>query len=86
MAGTAALPSWGGNWSNSANAGLAALNLNNGRSYVNNNIGLRPALLNVRKRILTGIVVYTEKRSYIPSLPGLRSRPTGKISTGAGDK
>jgi hypothetical protein len=38
------VPIRGGNWSNGANAGLAYLNLNNVRSNVNNNIGLRPAL------------------------------------------
>jgi hypothetical protein len=41
----------------------------NRRSYSYNSIGLRPALLNVRKCILTGNIVYAEKRSYAPSLP-----------------
>ena len=38
------VPIRGGNWNNGSNAGLAALNLNNPRSNVNNNIGFRPAL------------------------------------------
>jgi hypothetical protein len=33
----------GGNWNNSSNAGVFALNLNNARSIVNNNVGFRPA-------------------------------------------
>lgn len=33
----------GGNWNNSSNAGLAALNLNNSRGNSNTNIGGRPA-------------------------------------------
>jgi hypothetical protein len=69
MAEAMALPIWGGNWNNGANAGLAYLNLNNRRSNSNNNLGLRPALLNVRKCVLTGNIVRTEKRSYVPSLP-----------------
>ncbi len=36
------LPIRGGNWNNSSNAGLFALNLNNERSNVNTNIGFRP--------------------------------------------
>jgi hypothetical protein len=81
MAIVVALPVWGGNWGNGAEAGLAYLNLNNRRSNVNNNIGLRPALLNVRKCILTGNVVYTEKRSYAPSLFVLRSEQARKTFT-----
>jgi hypothetical protein len=69
MAVNVALPIWGGNWGNGSNAGLAYLNLMNRRSNVNNNIGLRPALLNVRRRSLTRGVVNTEKRSRIPSFP-----------------
>jgi len=34
-------PIAGGNWSNSANAGVWALNLNNVRSNSNNNVGCR---------------------------------------------
>ena len=37
------LPYRGGNWNNGANAGLAALNLNNSRVNTNTNIGFRPA-------------------------------------------
>ena len=37
------LPYRGGNWNNGANAGLAALNLNNSRANTNTNIGFRPA-------------------------------------------
>lgn len=37
------LPIRGGNWNNGANAGLAALNLNNSRANTNTNIGFRPA-------------------------------------------
>ena len=35
------LPIRGGNWNNTANAGVFALNLNNPRSNVNTNIGFR---------------------------------------------
>jgi hypothetical protein len=76
MAKMVVLPIWGGNWGNGADAGLAYLNLNNRRSNSDSNIGLRPALLNVRKCILTGNIVYTEKRSYTPSLSVLRSEQT----------
>lgn len=38
------VPLRGGSWSNAANAGVFALNLNNARSNVNTNIGARPAL------------------------------------------
>jgi RNA-directed DNA polymerase len=41
----------GGNRNNGANAGLAALNLNNERSNSNTNIGFRPALLTRLKPI-----------------------------------
>jgi len=36
-------PYRGGNWTNGANAGVFALNLNNARSNVNTNIGFRAA-------------------------------------------
>jgi len=52
---TRRLPIRGGNWNNGANAGLAALNLNNRRSNSNNNVGFRPALsLQARYRGFTG--------------------------------
>jgi hypothetical protein len=38
------LPYRGGNWNNTTNAGLPALNLNNPRTNSNNNIGFRSAL------------------------------------------
>lgn len=41
-------PLRGGNWTNGANAGLGALNLNNPRSNSNSNNGFRPALDNAR--------------------------------------
>jgi retron-type reverse transcriptase len=47
-------PIRGGNWNNGANAGLAALNLNNARSNSNSNIGFRPALDYARSYCLTG--------------------------------
>ncbi len=34
----------GGNWNNGASAGTFALNLNNARSNVNDNVGFRAAL------------------------------------------
>ena len=37
------LPYRGGNWNNGADAGLAAVNLNNSRANTNTNIGFRPA-------------------------------------------
>lgn len=42
------LPIRGGNWNNTSNAGLAALNLNNERTNSNNNRGFRPALYQAR--------------------------------------
>ncbi len=43
-------PIRGGNWNNGAGAGVFAVNLNNARSNVNNNIGGRPALGNRQKQ------------------------------------
>jgi len=40
-----ALPLRGGNWNNTSNAGLAALYLNNQRSYVASILGFRPAFI-----------------------------------------
>lgn len=63
-------PIRGGNWSNGAIAGLAALNLNNRRSNVNNNVGLRPALPLSQMPCAYGRAVSIEgKRSPTPSLP-----------------
>ncbi len=47
-------PLRGGNWNNGSNAGLGMLNLNNGRSNSNSNIGFRPALDNARNNHPTG--------------------------------
>lgn len=47
-------PIRGGNWNNGANAGVAALNLNNERTNANSNIGFRPALDNARSSDLKG--------------------------------
>lgn len=43
-------PFRGANWNNAANAGVFAVNLNNARTNVNNNIGGRPALGNRQKQ------------------------------------
>ncbi|BES53378.1 hypothetical protein [Aeromonas phage phiWae15] len=43
------LPIRGGNWNNGANAGPAALNLNNSRANTNSNIGFRPAFVSRQK-------------------------------------
>ncbi len=48
-------PLRGGNWNNGSNAGLGALNLNNGRSNANSNIGFRPALEYARSNIPKGV-------------------------------
>lgn len=48
-------PLRGGNWNNGSNAGLGALNLNNGRSNANSNIGFRPALEYARSNIPKGL-------------------------------
>jgi len=62
-------PIRGGNWNNGANAGLGALNLNNRRSNVNNNIGLRPALPLSQTPEAYGLPESAEgKRSCTPSL------------------
>jgi len=47
-------PLRGGNWNNGSNAGLGMLNLNNGRSNANSNIGFRPALDDARSNHPTG--------------------------------
>ncbi|WP_440056137.1 reverse transcriptase domain-containing protein [Pseudoalteromonas sp. T1lg65] len=47
-------PLRGGNWNNGSNAGLGALNLSNGRSNANSNIGFRPALEYARSNIPKG--------------------------------
>jgi len=53
--GSLRLPIRGGNWDNGTNAGLFALNLNNTRSHVNNNVGFRSALIIARSRESQGI-------------------------------
>jgi len=64
------LPIVGGNWNNESNAGLAALNLNNPRSNVNNNIGFRPALLGCKKPAPHGALDSAcKKRSRTPPRP-----------------
>lgn len=61
------LPICGGSWNNESDAGLAALNLNNPRSNVNNNIGFRPALLGCKKPTSYGKTGSTcKKRSRTP--------------------
>jgi hypothetical protein len=56
------------NWGNGVSAGVGALNLNNRRANVNNNVGLRPALPLSRKAVLYGGSSSAEgKRSRIPS-------------------
>jgi hypothetical protein len=58
----------GGNYNNGAAAGVAALNLNNLRANVNNNVGLRPALSLSQKAVVYGQPSSAEgKRSRIPS-------------------
>ena len=74
------LPIRGGSWNNGADAGVAALNLNNRRVNVNSNIGFRPALLQGQKPLLYGGTDRAmEKRSLIPSPIGeninSRARP-----------
>ena len=55
----------GGNWNNSSNAGLAALNLNNARSNVNSSIGFRPALFTARNELATAdSTVHGKKDSF----------------------
>lgn len=56
------LPICGGNWNNESNAGVAALNLNNPRSNVNNNIGFRPALLGCKKPAPYGVQENARKK------------------------
>jgi hypothetical protein len=61
-------PLRGGNWNNTSTAGLGALNLNNLRAIVNNNVGFRPALPPSQKSGLYGGLSSAEgKRSHIPS-------------------
>jgi hypothetical protein len=65
----------GGNWDNTSNAGVFALNLNNARSIVNNNVGFRPACACVmfleRMSLLSASSV--TDRSLIP-VEGLNAR------------
>jgi retron-type reverse transcriptase len=63
-------PLRGGAWNATSGAGLGALNLNNLRAIVNNNVGLRPALPPSQMSGLYGGLSSAEgKRSRIPS-PG----------------
>jgi hypothetical protein len=81
MAVQVRFPLRGGNWNNTSNAGLGALNLNNLRANVNNNVGFRSALSPSQMSGLYGGLSSAEgKRSYIPS-PDF----PGKTSTGMGD-
>ena len=50
------LPLRGGNWNNTASAGVFALNLNDPRVNSNHNVGFRSALLVVRCCILKGML------------------------------
>lgn len=62
------MPIGGGDWNNGANAGLAALNLNNRRVNSNSNIGFRPALPYYRMPIVYGRSDgVMGKRSRVPS-------------------
>lgn len=45
-----------GNWNNYENEGVAALNLDNGRKNVNNNVGFRLDFESARRILLTGRV------------------------------
>ena len=47
-------PIAGGNWNNSSNAGLWALNLNNARSNSNNNVGFRADSATPRRLVCHG--------------------------------
>lgn len=49
-----ALPIRGGNWNNSASAGVFNLNCNNARSNSNTNIGARPDLTSPRTALADG--------------------------------
>jgi hypothetical protein len=64
------LPFRGGNWNNTSNAGVFALNLNNPRSNVNTNIGFRAALApHVRSRALTGDGQHMGQKGHISPPP-----------------
>jgi hypothetical protein len=66
-------PLRGGNWNNTSAAGLGALNLNNLRAIVNNNVGFRPALpLSQKSGLYGGLSSAEGKRSRIPSPPAGR--------------
>ncbi|MCL5266719.1 MAG: hypothetical protein M1469_01270 [Bacteroidetes bacterium] len=79
------IPIRGGNWDNGSNAGLFALNLNNPRSNVNNNIGFRPALDFARCRQLIGLaasaftkgILFLSERRNSPTWAGLLRVPKG---------
>ena len=76
------MPLVGGNWNNGANAGIAALNLNNRRGNANTNIGFRPALLLCQMPGVHGrLDGAKKKRSRIPSREreniNSRARPVG---------
>ena len=63
------LPYRGGNWNNTSNAGVFALNLLNARSNSNTNIGFRSALVSqVRSRTPTGDGQRTKQKGHISPL------------------
>lgn len=64
------VPLRGGNWNNTSNAGLAALNLNNTRSNSNTNIGFRPALQLRLNGTPTGMSLCTIEKELHSALRG----------------
>lgn len=69
-------PLRGGNWNNGSNAGLGTLNLNNGRSNANSNIGFRPALDDARNNHPTGCCQCNyEKDAATPAIAEKQIRP-----------
>jgi len=69
-------PIRGGNWNNGSNAGLGALNLNNGRLNANSSIGFRPASDDARNNNPTGYCQCNyEKDAATTAIAEIRIKP-----------
>lgn len=77
-------PISGGNWNNSTNAGVWALNLNNTRANSNNNVGGRSDLVSRLAKILMAIHGAVEQRETFSCLG--RNRYAAPFLVAAGER
>jgi hypothetical protein len=61
-------PKRGGNWNNTSNCGLGAVNFNNERSNTNTNIVVRPASHNARCRMVKAVRTVQIEKGACPIL------------------